>query len=71
MKKMGLSKNFKQVMLERNISVKELAKKLEVTPQSLSNTLYRDNMTVEKAEKIADALGCDVNLIMRDTGKKF
>lgn len=68
---MGLSKNFKQVMLERNISVKELAKKLEVTPQSLSNTLYRDNMTVEKAEKIADALGCDVNLIMRDTGKKF
>ena len=68
---MGASKQIKQVMIEKNIKINELAEEIGMKPQPLSNKLYRDTMSYSDVEKIADALGCDVKIIDRNTGKQF
>lgn len=68
---MGAAKVIKQLLIERDTSVKELAEKMGIQAQSMSNKLYRDTFSYEEVEKIADILGCDVKLITRDTNKAF
>lgn len=68
---MGASKAIKQLMQEKNISVKDLAAKLGINAQSMSNKLYRDSFSYSEVATIADILDCDVKIIMRDTGKEF
>lgn len=68
---MGASKKIKQVMIEKNIKVSELAEKIGMKSQPLSTKLYRDAMSFSDVEKIADALGCDVKIIDRGSGKEF
>lgn len=68
---MSASKVIKQIMIERGKGVKELAKSLGITPQSMSNKLYRDSFSYEEVVKIADILSCDVKIITRDSGKTF
>ena len=68
---MSASKQIKQAMLEKNIKVSDLAEKIGMKPQPLSTKLYRDTMSYSDVEKIADALGCDVRIVDRETGKTF
>lgn len=68
---MGAAKAIKQLMQEQNISVSQLASALGIQPQSMSNKLYRDSFSFEEVVRIADILGSDVKLIVRDTGKEF
>lgn len=68
---MSGAKIIKQIMTEKNITVKQLAEMLDIKPQSMSNKLHRDNFTFEEMGKIADMLNCDIKVIMRDTGKEF
>lgn len=68
---MSASKKIKQLLIERNMGIKDLAEKLEITPQNLSNKFYRDTFSYKEYEKIADILDCDVKTVMRDTGKEF
>ncbi len=63
---MSASKTIKKIMLDKNISVKELAQKLGIKPQVLSNKLYRDTFTYNDYVRIANILGCDVKTISRD-----
>lgn len=64
---MSASKTIKKIMLDKNISVKELAEKLGIKPQVLSNKLYRDTFTYNDYVKIANILDCDVKTISRNT----
>ena len=66
---MGAGKIIKQLLLERNMSVKDLAEKMDIIPQSMSNKIYRDTFSYEEVVKIANILGCDVKIITRDTKK--
>lgn len=70
---MSASKRIKQVMIEKDINVKNLSEKLDFvsSPQALSNKLYKDNFSFADVEKIAAALGCDVKIVDRETGKEF
>lgn len=68
---MSASKIIKQLMIERNMHVKDVAEKLGINSQSMSNRLYRDTYTVEDFQKICDILGADVVVVLRDTGKTF
>lgn len=68
---MGASKQIKQVMIEKNIKVSELAAKIGMKSQPLSNKLFRDTMSFSDVATIADALGCDVKIVDRETGKEF
>ena len=61
----------KQLMIERSISVKALAVKLEIAPQSMSNKLYRDSFSFDEVLKITNILDCDIQFITRDTKKIF
>ena len=68
---MAASKIIKQLMIERSMSVKELAEKLEIAPQSMSNKLYRDSFSFDEVLKITNILDCDIQFITRDTRKIF
>ena len=68
---MGAAKAIKQLMQEQNISVSQLASVLGIQAQSMSNKLYRDSFSFDEVVRIADILGSDVKLIVRDTGKEF
>ena len=68
---MSASKTIKKIMLDKNISVKELAEKLNMKPQVLSNKLYRDTFTYNDYVKIANILNCDVKTISRDSNIEY
>lgn len=68
---MGAAKAIKQLMQERNVSVKELAEKLKINSQSMSNKLYRDSFSYEEVITICNILNSDVRIITRDTKKEF
>lgn len=56
---MSMSKKIKQLLIEKNTSITNLAKSLGTTPQNLTNKLSRDNFTYTDLQKIAEALGCE------------
>lgn len=66
---MSGSKIVKQILIENKMPIKDIADKMGIKAQSLSNKISRDSFTLEDILIIADILGCDVNFIMRDTGK--
>ena len=68
---MSGSKVIKQILIENKMPIKDIAKKMGIKPQSLSNKINRDSFTVEDMLIIADILGCDVKFIMRETGKEI
>ena len=68
---MSASKTIKKIMLDKNISVKDLAEKLNMKPQVLSNKLYRDTFTYNDYIKIANILNCDVKTISRDSNIEY
>ena len=68
---MGAAKAIKQLMQEQNMSVSQLASALGIQAQSMSNKLYRDSFSYDEVVRIADILGSDVKLVVRETGKEF
>ncbi len=68
---MAGSKIIKQLLAERNISVNELAAKLGIKPQSMSNKLYRDSFSFQEMCSICDLLNADIKAITRDSKKEF
>lgn len=69
---MGMALKIKTILLERNMTIKELAEKIGTTGNNLSNKFSRDNLSEKELRKIADALNCDYDGIFtfRDTGKQ-
>ena len=70
---MGLALKIRTILLERNMTIKELAGKIGTTGNNLSNKLARDNLSEKELRAMADALNCDYDGIFtfRDTGKKI
>lgn len=60
------------ILLERNMTIKELSDKLGYNGTNLYNKLNRDNLTEKELRAIADILNCDYDGIFtyRDTGKQ-
>lgn len=54
---MTVSEQIKVLCVRANISTAELARRLGVSPQSLSAKLKRESFTVSDLESIADAVG--------------
>ncbi len=69
---MSASKVIKQIMVETDTSVKDLAAMLGMkSPQILSNKLYRDTFTFEDYVKITGLLGCTVQTVVDSSGKIY
>ena len=63
----------KTILLERNMTIKQLSEKLGYRGNNLYNKLDRDNLSEKELRAIADALNCDYDGIFtfRDTGKRI
>ncbi len=68
---MGLSKNIKIAMLQKDIKQTELATAINKDSQQLYNALYRDTFISKTGVEIANALQCDIVLRDRETGKIY
>ena len=69
---MSASKVIKQIMVETDTSVKDLAAMLGMkSSQILSNKLYRDTFTFEDYVKIVSMLGCTVQTTINSSGKVY
>ena len=54
---MNISDQIKVLCVRSNISQAELARRIGVSPQSLSAQMKRESFTIQELEKIADAVG--------------
>ena len=70
---MGMALKIRQILLERDMSIKELSEKLGYKGSNLYNKLERDNFTEKELNRIAEILNCDFEGIftLKDTGKKI
>ena len=64
---MSAAKHLKIAMTSKDIKPGAVAASLKMDPQAFYTKLYRDTMKYNDVEKIADAIGCDVVLIDRQT----
>lgn len=57
---MSLAKNIKKVVREHGTSIKEISCQLGVRPNNLSRTINNPNIGYADLQKIAHAIGCEV-----------
>ncbi len=65
---MAMSKKIKQLLIEKDTSISQLATLLGTKPQNMTNKLTRDNFTEKDLQEIARVLGCkyEANFIIED-----
>ena len=70
---MGMSLKIRTILLERNMTIKELSDKLGYNGTNFYTKLRKDNLTEKELHRIADILDCDYDGIFtfRDTGKQI
>ena len=71
---MGMSEKIRILLIKKgNLSITELARKLNTTPQNLSAKMKRDNFSVNELKQIAEVLDCDYksNFIIKETGEEI
>lgn len=56
---MNISEQIKVLCVRSNISLAELARRIGVSPQSLSGKMKRESFTVSDLDVIADAVGAE------------
>lgn len=62
MYKMSLTQAIKMMLVERKVSLKNLSKQAGVRPQSVSNSLARNTMTLYRLEELLDVLDYEIVL---------
>ena len=50
----------KKLMLEKNLTQRQIAQTLGITPQGLTKLLNKKNFGFEDARKILNAMGCEL-----------
>ncbi len=70
---MSMAKLVKTLLIERDMTMTDMAKKLGTSVQNISGKLRRDNLSEKELQDIADA--CDAtfsgSFILNDSGKKI
>ena len=64
---MNGSQVIKQLMLESNMNINQLAELLEIKPQSVRNKLSRNSFTLSEFEKVINSLEADLQVVSRKT----
>ena len=57
---MDLEKEIKKILIDKDMSVTDLAEKLQTSRQNLNNKLKRKDMKVSDLNNILDALGYEM-----------
>ncbi len=68
---MSISKVIKNILSDKGISQVELAEKVNVTKQNLSNKMNRDNFSTIELVEIADALNMKLLLKNKSDDKEY
>lgn len=66
---MAGAKMIKHILIERNMTIKELGATLGLGYQTMRNKQYRDTYSLAEFLKIMDILDCDVIVKTRDTNQ--
>lgn len=67
-----IKKRIKLAMLKKDIKVGALAEMTDIEVAQLSVWLSRpDSISLVKLSELADALGCDIALVDRNTGEVY
>lgn len=68
-----MTKQIRMLMIMREISVNELAKRLNTSPSNMTNKFKRDNFNEKELIEIAHALNCrlDIALIDNETNQRI
>lgn len=64
---MNGSQVIKQLMLESDTSINQLAELLGIQPQSVRNKLSRNSFTLSEFEKVVNLLNADLQVVSRKT----
>lgn len=70
---MSMSKKIKILLVEREITMTDLAERLGTSKSNISNKMKRNNFSEKELKEIAEVLNCDFKgiFVMRDTGKEI
>jgi len=71
---MGMTEKIRILLVKRNnISITELAKRLNTSTQNLSSKMKRDNFSEKELQEIAKALNCEykATFIIPETGEEI
>lgn len=60
------SKLLKHTLVDQDINVSELAKRINTSPQNLSQKIKRDNFSEKEMQQIADALGVNLKILLEN-----
>ena len=59
---MNVEKEIRKILLDEDIEIKELARRLNTSQQNMSAKLKRNNFTTKDIEKILDVLGYELKI---------
>ena len=68
---MGAAEHIKRALKSKKVTQKELAVMMGKPIQTVYNTINKDSMFFSHVEEYADAIGCDVVLVDRETGQIY
>ncbi len=60
------SKLLKHTLVDQDINISELAKRINTSPQNLSQKIKRDNFSEKEMQQIADALGVSLKILLEN-----
>ena len=59
---MNIEKEIRKILLDEDIEIKELARRLNTSQQNISAKLKRNNFTTKDIEKILNVLGYEIKI---------
>lgn len=68
---MGISDIIKDILVDKDMTIAEFAEVLGNKPRTIYNMLYKNSIHYATAERWADALGCDIVFVDRETGEIY
>lgn len=60
------SKLLKHTLVDQDINISELAKRINTSLQNLSQKIKRDNFSEKEMQQIADALGVNLKILLEN-----
>lgn len=60
------SKLLKHTLVDQDISISELAQRINTSPQNLSQKIKRDNFSEKEMQQIAEALGLNLKILFEN-----
>lgn len=71
---MGMSEKIRILLIKKgNMSITDLAKLLDTSPQNLSGKMKRDNFSEKELQEIARVLNCEYksSFVIKETGEEI